>query len=324
MEKQKMNKKRDKFFLFFKNHKKIRVCSIVLGSCLGLFFLTNFGRYVKNIIDNYLSKTQEFYFNSNKLTEDGKKFGINYWSGTDDYDVNIELNSLANDLKGVDIDIKYDLSCTATSGATCTINNNTGIIKGTNSGGNNKTSFIATMHPTALFKEGDSVTITVTAVANEPYEKKLSASFTFVVGYYNINYSIEDEAYQPYLNVLITNGLENYVVREAFGSYKVNDNIGTAVYEKLSDVDKAKCSGAEVTLDFDPSKYRLDMTNGNYLNNKGTKVSSIDGFNYVKELKFAMDPMASTIVKFYKINVDEDNTYPLGESDTPVISFNAE
>lgn len=324
MEKQKMNKKRDKFFLFFKNHKKIRVCSIVLGSCLGLFFLTNFGRYVKNIIDNYLSKTQEFYFNSNKLTEDGKKFVINYWSGADDYDVNIELNSLANDLKGVDIDIKYDLSCTATSGASCTINNNTGIIKGTNSGGNNKTSFIATMHPTALFKEGDSVTITVTAVANEPYEKKLSASFTFVVGYYNINYSIEDEAYQPYLNVLITNGLENYVVREAFGSYKVNDNIGTAVYEQLSAADKAKCSGAEVTLDFDPNKYRLDMTNGNYLNNKGIKVSSIDGFNYVKELKFAMDPMASTIVKFYKINVEEDNTYPLGESDVPVISFNAE
>lgn len=324
MEKQEVKKKKDKFFLFFKKHKKIRFCSIVLGSCLGLFFLTNFGRYVKNIIDNYLSKTQEFYFNSNKLTEDGKKFVINYWSGTDDYDVNIELNSLANDLKGVDIDIKYDLSCTASEGATCTINNNAGVIKGTNSGGNNKTSFIATMHPTALFKEGDSVSITVTAVASEPYAKTLSASFTFVVGYYNINYSIEDEAYQPYLNVLITNGLENYVVREAFGSYKVNDNIGTAIYETLSDEDKLKCSGAEVTLDFDPRKYRLDMTNSNYLNNKGIKVSSLDGFDYVNELKFAMDPMSSTIVKFYKINVEEDNTYPLGESDVPVISFNAE
>ena len=73
MEKQKVSKKRDKFFLFFKNHKKIRVCSIVLGSCLGLFFLTNFGRYVKNIIDNYLSKTQEFYFNSNKINRRWKK-----------------------------------------------------------------------------------------------------------------------------------------------------------------------------------------------------------------------------------------------------------
>ena len=66
------------------------------------------------------------------------------------------------------------------------------------------------------------------------------------------------------------------------------------------------------------------MTNSNYLNNKGIKVSSLDGFEYVNELKFAMDPMSSTIVKFYKINVEEDNTYPLGESDMPVISFNAE
>lgn len=324
IEKDEIIKRKDKFFLFFKNHKKIRYFTLVLGSCLGLFFIANFGRYVKYIVDNYLSKTQEFYFNSNKLTEDEKKFVINYWSGTDDYDVNIELNSLANDIKGVDIDIKYDLVCTASTGATCTINNNEGVIKGKNSGGNNKTSFIATMHPTALFKEGDSVSIKVEATASEPYKKTLSATFTFVVGYYNISYYIEDKAYQPYFNVLITNGLENYTVREAFSTYNVNDQIGSSIYNTLSDEDKAKCSGAEVTLDFDPNKYRLDMTNKNYLNNKGVEVTQIESFDYVKKLKFSMDPMSSTIVKFYKVDVSKDNTYPLGDSDIPAVSFNAE
>lgn len=312
-----------RFYNYMKTHKKVRYFSIAIGSIISLLFLINLGRYVKKIIDNHLLKTQEFYFNSDKLTEDIKLFEISYWNGTTPYDVNIQMDSLDNDLKGTDIDIEYSIECTSDGGVTCDLSKSQGYIEGS-SNGNNRDSFVVTIRPTQQFREGDEVSVTVKASATEPYRKTIGATFKLIVNYYEIGYQIVDKANSTYLDVLITNAAKNYTIKEAFGSYNVGDQIDTITYETLSEDNKRKCVGAKVTLDFDPDILRLDMTNTNYLKNTGTTTTTLDdGFVYVNQLKFEMGAESSTSVRFYKIDVGQNYTYPI-VNDTSIVTFTAE
>lgn len=308
------------FFGFFREHKKIRLFTIVFGVCFGSFFLINFGRYVKNIIDNHFLTTQKFYFNSNKLTEDNKKYVIDHWSGVDSYLINVAMDSLHNNIRGADSDINYNISCQAESGVDCRLSKTSGIVDTADY----YDSFEVTVVPTKSFKDGDEVSVSIVAEAISPYTKKLSASFTFVVGSYGITYQIEDEANQVYLNSSITNAKDYYNVITAFDGHQVGDRISRDDYSKLSDVNKAKCSGAIVTLTFDPNKYKLDLTNPAYLNKISSTTTNISGYEYVNSITFSVDPETSALVKFYKMDVAKDNTYPIVNSSQAIRFSNRE
>ena len=312
-----------KFYIYMKNHKKVRYFSIAIGCVISLFFLINLGRYVKKIVDNHLFKTQVFYFNSDKLTEDIKEFEISYWNGTSPYDVNIQMDSLDNDLKGTDIDIEYTITCTVEGGAICSLSKTGSTIYGSQNG-NNKDSFVVTITPTAQFKEGQSVEVTVKASATQPYKKTIGAKFKLIVNYYQIGYQILDQPNQSYMTVLITNAAKNYTVTQAFGSYNVGDQLDVFAYEALDPDDQAKCIGAKVTLEFDPNVLRLDMTNTNYLKNLGTHTTTLnDNYVYVDKLIFGVGAESSTIVNFYKMDVSQNYTFP-NSSNSSIVTFTAE
>ena len=312
-----------KFYVYMKNHKKVRYFSIAIGCVISLFFLINLGRYVKKIIDNHLLKTQEFYFNSDKLTEDIKLFEISYWNGTTPYDVNIQMDSLDNDLKGTNIDIDYTITCEASSRALCQLSKTSSTIQGSENG-NNRDSFVVTIVPDDQFQEGDYIEVTVKATATEPYKKTIGAKFRLIVNYYQIGYQILDEPNQSYLTVLITNAAKNYTVQEAFGEYSVGDQLDVFTYEELAPADQAKCIGAKVTLEFDPEVLRLDMTNTNYLNKISYDTEILnDNFVYVDKLVFGVGAESSAAVKFYKMDVTKNYTYPLVYP-TSIVTFTAE
>ena len=100
---------------FFKEHKRITTCLIVVFVLLGSFLTINYGRYVKDIIEVYYLRTKNFYFTSDKLTIHGKDYEINPWGGTTNYNLSISMSSLLNSLKGTDTDIIYDLSCSTSN-----------------------------------------------------------------------------------------------------------------------------------------------------------------------------------------------------------------
>ena len=286
-----------------------------------LFLIVNYGRYVKDIIDNYITRTQRFYFNSDKLTPDGKEFEINYWPGVDPYPINIQVNSMDNNLRVAPIDINYEITCTPTSGLRCELSQTSGTID--DSG---EDSFVVTAIPTAIFEDGDEVSLTVTATASEPFEKELSATFVFVVGDYGLSYRIEDEADSPYLEAIISNTVDYYKVIEAFGEnneYYVGREISSSLYDTLTPEQQAKCASALITLSFDPAEVRLDMTNYYYQNRKSRVIQQLDGFDYVKEFTFAVKPQTSVAIKFYKLQRSNDYTFPLG-SNPEVVHFSAE
>ncbi len=313
-----MKKRVKRAIKFVKEHKKLRILSITAISILSLFLIINFGRYVKTIIENYITRTQRFYFNSDKLTTDNKVFEVNYWSGADSYPVIIDVNSLDNSLRGTDIPIDYTISCIPGTGLLCDLSKTSSTIGTTT----NKDTFTVTAVPTQTFQDGATTQITVKARAEYPFEKELSATFVFVVGHYELSYKIEDKINQPYLEAVISNTVDTYKVKQPFGDYTYNQEITQNVYETLSDEDKAKCVSATITLSFNPSDFRLDMTNYYYQHKKSETITQLGGFDYVNSFTFDVKAQTAIKIKFYKIHVDQDYTYPFTTS-TPVIAFSA-
>ena len=297
----------------FKKFPKFYMYVVIL--CFSLFLITisvSFGRYVYSKILDLYFMTQNFYFESDKLKSNNARYSLDYWNGVDPYDIVVNLNSFKNDKLKSSSDIQYEISFECPSNVICSSSKNGGLISKTN----NTDSFVFTMTPNAIFNDGDSTTVNISASSTSPYVKTLSASFTFVVGKYGLGHEISDSSGSPYLNLKVTNTLDSYFVKEAFGSYSSHDSISVDTYLSLSDENKKKCASAVITVSFDPNVLKIDNTATDYLNAYNIETQVIDGFNYVKKFTFDMDSSISDVIKFYK------NDKSLDYSNSSVISVN--
>ena len=62
-------------------------------------------------------RSKEFYFYSDKLSENTSVFEVDNWSGVDDYNITIDMNSRKNNLEKTSYDIEYSVK------ANCETNN---------------------------------------------------------------------------------------------------------------------------------------------------------------------------------------------------------
>ena len=53
------------------------------------------------------------------------------------------------------------------------------------------------------------------------------------------------------------------------------------------------------------------MTNSNYLNATNVTTQNIGGIDYINGITFEIEPISSTVVRFYKNDVSQDYTYPI-------------
>ena len=283
-----------------KKFKRIpRVYIYIVIFCISLFLITisvSLGRYVYNKILDLYFMTQSFYFESDKLKRDNARYSLDYWNGVDPYDIVVNLNSFKNDKLKSSSDIEYEISYECPSNLICSTSKDDGVI----TSASNTDSFVFTMTPNAIFNDGDSTTVKIIARSLKPYVKELSASFTFVVGKYGLGHEISDSSGSDYLNLKVTNTLDSYFVKEAFGSYSSHDSISVDTYLSLSDEDKSKCASAVITVSFDPDIIKIDNTATDYLKAYNIETKVIDGFNYVKKFTFDMDSSISDVIKFYK------------------------
>jgi len=307
-----------------KKHKKKKVnivVFIIAIAVIGVFFLSaTYGRYIYNGIRNYYLNSQNFYFNSDKLSENGSYYQLDNWSGVDPVNVIFHMDSKKNNLVSSPLNITYDISYTCSSNVDCTASKDSGLIMN----GNNTDSFTITMDPNVTLNGGDSIWLEVTANATSPYTKSLSGRFQINVGEYGLSYEIQDVARSPYLDFKITNTIDYYKVYTAFDSYNVGDKLEINEYLALSDINKAKCAASRITLSFDPSLFRLDMTSEAYIKNVATTTTTLsDGYDYLNSVTFGMDALDSLSVRFYKFDTNNNYTYPYITS-TPVITFSSE
>lgn len=302
---------------FVRKHKKISITVlIILFIVLILGFA--YGRYLYNIINNYILETKAFYFNSSVLGINNNKYLVNNWDGVNSYTLTINVNNMKNSLVSTDADITYETYVSCSNNATCTVSKQTGVIYKDD----HNDSYVITVVPKHSIAENEEVTVYTKATATSPYSKSLDATYTLTTAKSNFSYEIVDKVGSKYLELDISNALTYYKVETAFGSHSVGDQLSLDEYAALSATDKAKCYSAIVELSWDPSLIYLDMTANEYLHRTNQATEQIDGHTYVNNFTYKLDAITSSKIIFYKPDISLNYTYPITTS-TPVITVNA-
>lgn len=302
-----MPKKRYQFKIK-NNLKKTQILLIMAILICIISFIVIFGRYLTNNMNDFFVRSKEFYFYSDKLEEDTAVFQVDNWSGVDDYVITVNMNSRKNNLKAASYDIGYTISYTCSDNAICQLSKTEGIIYSKN----NSDYFNLTITPNRQLETGDKVVVEIEAKSTAKYQKTLKGKFTLVVGKEKLSYQITDKPQNPYMELSLTNTLSYYIVNEAFGNYSVNNKIDIDTYLALTEENKAKCSSAIVTISFNPEQVLLDITNESYSKAKNIETTTVNGKTYINKFTILIDAISSTDLRFYKVDVSKDYTYPNG------------
>lgn len=302
-------KNKFKNFLKLKKDKK----KVFIWFIISIFLFESgitLGKYAYKEVKNYYLETKGFYFNSDKLSEEGTLIEMTNWSGVGEYPVKFNMSSYENSKLYSNDDIYYDIDYKCSDNVVCSIKEDKK--ESVISSDSNQDSFtIVIAIPTDVkLKEKDVVELNVYAKSTSPYKKELKGTFRLVVGYYGLSYEIDDYIGSPYLETRITNTYDYYVVREEFDNYSIEDKIDIPTYQNLSEDNKQKCASAIIKLDFDPSEVLLDLTSEDYLNALHVSKKVLNGYEYVNSITIKLDALSSEQIKFYKVNTEVDNTYP--------------
>ncbi|MEE3343049.1 MAG: hypothetical protein VZS44_03055 [Bacilli bacterium] len=290
------------------NRKKLLCLYLIVFFLLPIGY--TFARYAYTEIKSYFFQTKKFFFNCDKLTENGSVIEMTNWSGVGQYSITFNMNSYSNSLLTSDDDIDYTIQYSCSNNVVCSIENNK--TSGTISKTTNTDSFtiVITVPTETTLHARDRIELSVTTSSTSPYHKTLRGTFRLVVGHYGLSYEIEDSRNNPYLNIRITNTLDYYVVREAFSTYAIGNQIDIPTYQELTPANQDKCASSIVTLEFDPTKILLDMTSQDYQEAESVTKQTINNHEYIKSISFKIDVLSSKQIKFYKINTSQDYTYP--------------
>ena len=293
---------------FIREH---RTASTVVLILLVIFLTVTvvFGRYIKNILNEFILETKAFYFNSYVLSPNGKNYSITNWDGVNSYPLTIDVNNRKNSERYTKADILYDISVTCPSTVTCTLSKTSSIIEPSDETDN----YTITVTPNTNFYEGDTVKVETSVTSSSPYRKTMSATYTIGVEKSEFSYEIVDSVNAKYLTINFTNAISYYEVSEAFGTYAVGDQVSMEDYSLLSPADQAKCFSAIVTVEYDPHILLVDMTNKFYLAHLASPYQeiAIDGHQYVKKFTFKVNAGSNSSIIFYKDDITQNYTYPI-------------
>lgn len=291
---------------------QIILIMLILLAMISLIII--FGRYITNSINNFFLRSGEFYFESDKLSENGMTLQVDNWSGVDDYTITINMNSRKNNIEVASYDIPYNIKYSISDNAICNLSKTEGIIYASS----NTDYFNLTITPNTQLRNGDRVVVDIEVNSTSEYKKTLKGKFILVVGQENITYQITDEEKSPYLDLSITNTLSYYTIKESFGNYNKGDRIDGDTYLALSDADKSKCYSGQVKIEFNPQEILLDMTSEVYNKAENIEISNIDGTIYIKSFTINIDAISSVDIRFYKVDVTKDYTYPNNDNNSVV------
>ena len=284
--------------------KQLKILIILLPILISLVVI--FARYLTESINNFFLRSKEFYFESDKLSEDGTVLQIDNWSGVDDYTLTINMNSRKNNIEVATYDIPYEISYSCTDNVICQLSKTSGIIYSDD----NSDYFNLLITPNTQLRNGDRVVIDIEVNSTGEYKKTLKGQFVLVVGQENITYQITDEANSLYCELRITNTLSYYTIRESFGGYQVGDRIDGDTYLSLSQENQAKCYSGEVTIEFDPHEVVVDITGEAYSDATSIGTTTIDGVTYINRFTILIEAISSADIRFYKVDISQDYTYP--------------
>ena len=282
-----------------KEHKKINKVkvAITIFIIVLLISISVFGRYIYNNTREAYFTSKKFYFTSNLLTLDNQKYTYEDWGGIDVYETSVDLYSYANKFLRLDYDLNYEISCESLSPSKikCTLNDvdgptsTTGVIYAKTDGRENNASRIGIyITPLTQINKGEIVTFALKASTKEPYQKEISCEISLKVKQQTTNsYKIEDVPNRNYAILQIVN---------------------------------AQNTALQYTLTFDPRVLRIDTNDEACVNKISGSTTTISGTQYLNKIVFNMDGESAKNIKFYKVDMTKDYTYPSGDT-TPAINI---
>ena len=299
-------------------NKNRNIIFIITACCLFILTIT-YGRYIYNGIRNYYLSTKSFYFNSDKLTEEGAFYQLDNWSGVEPVEIKFNMDSKKNNGLASSLNIEYTITIECSTNVTCVSTKSSGLLMN----GVNTDNFTVTMTPNTTLSNNDQIWLKIKTNATSPYTKELSGHFVINVGEIGLSYEIKDTMHSPYLDFNITNTIDYYKVYEAFDGHAQGTKMEISEYMALTS-NQEKCGASRITLTFNPNDFRLDMTNEAYSRMvRSTTTTLSDGYAYLNSITFNMDAVSSASVRFFKLHTDRDYTYPY-TNNTPAITFSAE
>ena len=252
--------------------------------------LSVFGRYIYNNAREAYFTSKQFFFTSDLLTLDNQTYTYENWGGIDVYEINLDLYSYANTLLRLDYDLNYEISCEALQPEKikCAINSadgptsTSGIIYATT----NVSQVTIYVTPLTQINKGETVTVAINASTQEPYQKEISCEVSLKVEQQTTNtYEIEDVANRNYAVLKLVN---------------------------------AQDTALQYTLTFDPRELRLDLNDEIYVNKISAETTTINGNEYVNKIVFNLDKESAKNIKFYKVDMSRDYTYPSGDTTSAI------
>lgn len=302
-----------------KKRKLFRISVIIFIGIILSIGLTTSAKYITDTITSYYLRSKNFYYSSNLLDTTNPTYRIGTWSGVGNFNISLDLFSKENEYLFSESDISFTIAVTCSQDVTCTLNKNSGTLYTTDN--DHSDNIIVTVNPSRVFVEDETVTINVVARSISPYIKELKATFIYIVGREGVSYEIEDEANRPYLFLKVINDIDYCTVTTAFGDYSVGDNISDTVYRTLSTTNQAKCISQYIDLSFNPQNLLFDNTSP-VIDRSTYTTTTINSVDYLNTLRFAISPNSTIAIKFYKINPENNYTYPVTNS-TSIITVNA-
>ena len=281
-----------------KEHKKINKVKVAIAIFIIVLLIafSVFGRYIYNNAREVYFTSKKFYFTSDLLTLDNQKYTYEDWGGIDVYEIGIDLYSYANKFLRLDYDLDYEISCESLNPdkIKCNINSTdgptstTGVIYAkTNDIENNISRVGICVTPLTQINKGEIVTIAIKASTQEPYQKEISCEISLKVKEQTTNtYKIEDVSGRNY-----------------------------AVLELVN----AQNTALQYTLTFDPKVIRIDTNDEVCVNRISGTTTTINGTPYLNKIVFNLEKESAKNIKFYKVDMSKDYTYPSGEN-TSIIS----
>lgn len=251
--------------------KQIILVLIIVIYILSLSFI--FGRYAVEEIKTHLVSSKEFYFYSDKLSEEeGTEYHIN-WSGNGECRIPINIYTKLNSLKTTKRDIEYKVEYTLESNnAICKLDKEEGKVLSYENLGTNTDTFELCVIPNADIGEDETIEVVVSVSTIDDFQKTLTTKFVITRNNEEVLYKIDDEAGRAYLNLIISNS---------------------------SNITKS------VTVNFDTGEIIIDTTNPIFTKDE-TEVSPESG--YVNQVIFNMEPWSNINIKFFKKDVMQNYT----------------
>ncbi len=275
-----------------KSKKKLNKVKVIIFFILPLLVTVSvFGRYVYNTLKEKYVTSKAFYFTSNLLQTNNPKYNYASWGGGSITQFTVELYSYENELLKMEYDLNYTLTCESLSDkVTCSIDSNSasgpkeinGVIPAVlNDTASNKMVHVIYVIPNTDLELGEKVSVKVTAVTNDVYEKSISAEFSFTITAQESEYEIEDSIGSKYATLLIRNTTN---------------------------------SNSDVILQFDPKVISLDMNDDIYINRISVETVPINGSPFINSIRFNLQAESSRRIKFYKKDSNKNYTYPNGNA----------